>query len=197
MGKKPFLSTSSFPQSRGGASRAPAAAFAGGPGHGGGPGQGGKEGGPTGGRIPSLIRAEEVRGGGATVASGSGRRRAWGGATERGGGREVRENGEGIEEVRLPYLAWARAQRGGVLRDGRRSGAAAMAGGGARRSGRRRAVLLAGWGSRGAAWGHFIGGVGRWRRGCVGGDPADLAAGLNGGGGRLSAGRQRQSELEQ
>ena len=90
-----------------------------------------------GGRIPSLIRAEEVRGGGATVASGSGRRRAWGGATERGGGREVRENGEGIEEVRLPYLAWARAQRGGVLRDGRRSGAAAMANGGARMSGRR------------------------------------------------------------
>jgi len=42
------------------------------------------------------------------------------------------ENGEGIEEVRVPYLAWARAQRGGVLRDGRRSGAAAMAGGGAR-----------------------------------------------------------------
>ena len=76
-----------------------------------------------------------------------------GGATERGGGREVRENGEGIEEVRVPYLAWARAQRGGVLRDGRRSGAAAMAGGGARRSGRRRAVVLAGWGSRGAALG--------------------------------------------
>ena len=71
-----------------------------------------------GGRIPSLIRAEEVRGGGATVASGSGRRRAWGGATERGGSREVRGNGEGIEKARVPYLAWARAQRGGVLRDG-------------------------------------------------------------------------------
>ena len=68
-----------------------------------------------GGRIPSLIRAEEVRGGGATVAGGG---ELGGGATERDGGREVRENGEGIEEVRVPYLAWARAQRGGVLRDG-------------------------------------------------------------------------------
>ena len=178
MGKKPFLSPSSFPQSRGGAPRAPAPAFAGGPGHGGGPGQGEKEGGPTGGRIPSLIRAEEVRGGGATVASGSGRRRAWGGATERGGGREVRENGEGIEEVRVPYLAWARAQRGGVLRDGRRSGAAAMAGGGARRSGRRRAVVLAGWGSRGAALGSLYrrrrsveARVRRWRPGGPRGRP--------------------------
>jgi len=41
-----------------------------------------------------------------------------GGATERGGGREVRGNGEGSEEARMPYLAWAIAQRGGVLRDG-------------------------------------------------------------------------------
>jgi len=45
-----------------------------------------------------------------------------GGATERGGGREVRGNGEGIEKARVPYLAWARAQRGGVLRDGLSSG---------------------------------------------------------------------------
>ena len=89
MGKKPFLSPSSFPQGRGGAPRAPAAAFAGGPGHGGGPGQGEKEGGPMGGRIPSLIRAEEVRGGGATVAGGGGR---GDGATKLVGGPYLEKN---------------------------------------------------------------------------------------------------------
>ena len=83
-----------------------------------------------GGRIPSLIRAEEVRGGGATVA---GDGELGGGATERGGVREMGENGEGMEEAQMPYLAWARAQRGRVVRDGRRSGAAAMARGGDRR----------------------------------------------------------------
>ena len=161
MGKKPFLSPSSFPQGRGGAPRAPAAAFAGGPGHGGGPGQGEKEGGPMGGRIPSLIRAEEVRGGGATVAGGGGRRRAWGrrhGARRRpGSGEKWRGDGGGP----MPYLAWARVQRGGVVRDGRRSGAAAMASGGDRRQW---AVAAGDARLRGSAEPPFIGRERRWRR---------------------------------
>ena len=58
-----------------------------------------------------------------------------GGATERSGVREVGKNGEGMEEARMPYLAWARAQRGGVVRDGRRSRAVAIGGNGRWRSG--------------------------------------------------------------
>ena len=84
-----------------------------------------------------------------------------GGATLRGGVREVGKNGEGMEEARMPYLAWARAQRGGVLRDGRRSGAAAMASGGDRRQW---AVAAGDARLRGGAEPPFIGRERRWRR---------------------------------
>jgi len=144
LGKKPFLSPSSFPQSRGGAPRAPAAAFAGGPGHGGGPGQGEKEGGPTGGRIPSLIRAEEVRGGGATVAGGGGRRRAWG--RRHGARRRTGSEGKTERGLRRPGCpTWLGLERSG-------EGWSAMAGVRERRL----------W--RAAA----IGGNGRWRPGMRG-----------------------------
>ena len=47
--------------------------------------------------------------------------------------------------------------------------------------------------SSGVPLGPIYGRLRRWRRGCGGGDPADPAAGLNGGGGRLGTGRQRRS----
>ena len=62
----------------------------------------------------------------------------------------------------MPYLAWARVQRGGVVRDGRCSGAAAMANGGARMSGRRLRSSGLGMWCGGAAPGPFIGARGGW-----------------------------------
>ena len=54
----------------------------------------------------------------------SGRRRCGGGAVERGGGREVRGNGERDEGVQVPYLARAEVEWGGLatraIGDGRR-----------------------------------------------------------------------------
>ena len=94
---------------------------AGGPGPRGWPGRGGNEGGRRGRMIPPSDLGKRW------PAEAAPRRRVavdggehGGGATERGGGREVRGNGEGIEKARVPYLAWARAQRGRVLRDGQR-----------------------------------------------------------------------------
>ena len=74
LGKKPFLSPSSFPQSRGGAPGAPAAALAGDPRHGGGSGPGEKGEGPLGDPIPLPICAE-VTHGEVLVARGGGQRR--------------------------------------------------------------------------------------------------------------------------
>ena len=76
-GEKPSLSPSSFPQSRGGAPGAPAAALAGDPRHGGGSGPGEKEEGPLGDRFPFPIHAEVTRGEVPMVAHGGGQRRPW------------------------------------------------------------------------------------------------------------------------
>ena len=67
------------------------------------------------------------------MAAGGGER--GGGATELVGGPVPREKKEGISGIPKPTLARAVVLRGGELRGGCRSGAAAMASGGARRSG--------------------------------------------------------------
>ena len=66
------------------------------------------------------------------VAAGGGER--GGGATELVGGPVPGEKEEGISGIPKPTLSRAVVLRGGELRGGLRSGAAAMASGGARRS---------------------------------------------------------------
>jgi hypothetical protein len=120
------------------------------------------------------------------VAAGGGKR--GGGTTELVGGPVPGEKKEGISGIPKPTLARAVVLRGGELRGGCRSGAAAMASGGARRSGGRR-WRLRGWlWSSGVLCGPLYRRPRRWRRGCGGGGLTDSAAGFNGGGGgRLGA----------
>jgi len=69
-----------------------------------------------GGRIPSLIRAEEVRGGGATVAGGGGR---GGGATKLVGSPDLGKKEKGAPRALVPTSVWAVVEWEGELRGGR------------------------------------------------------------------------------